>query len=61
NAAIGNSPVSNLCIDGGFVDNEVFVKLLKHQLPNLKLHVTSSTLGSALGAALCVYYYSYTQ
>lgn len=53
-AAIGNAPISNLYIDGGFVDNEVFVKLLQRLLPNLKLHITSSTLGSALGAAFCV-------
>lgn len=52
--AIGNEPIQNLYIDGGFVDNEVFVNLLQHKLPTIKIHLTASTLGSALGAALCI-------
>ncbi len=51
-ATIEDPTIERLYIDGGFSDNEVFIKLLTHYLKNMKLHTTDSSLGSALGAVL---------
>ncbi|MFM8449826.1 MAG: FGGY-family carbohydrate kinase [Haliscomenobacter sp.] len=50
--AIGNTPVEKIYIDGGFADNDVYVKLASHHFSQYKLRTTQSPLGSALGAAL---------
>lgn len=50
--AKGEEHIKNLYIDGGFSDNEIYIKLLTHYLPDMKLHTTDSSLGSALGAAI---------
>lgn len=52
--AIGSTPVKKIYIDGGFADNDLFVKLLSHHFPNCKLRTTQSPLGSALGAAMVI-------
>lgn len=53
--SIGKSSfIKRLFIDGGFSDNDVFVKLLTHYLRNFKVRSTSSSLGSALGAAIVI-------
>ena len=49
-----NSSIKRLYIDGGFSDNDVFIKLLTHRLRNLKVRSTCSSLGSALGAAIVI-------
>lgn len=53
-AAIGDTPVRKVFIDGGFADNDLFVKLLAHRLPEYQWRTTQSPLGSALGAALVI-------
>ncbi len=50
--AIGNTPVEKIYIDGGFAENDVYVKLASHHFSPYKLRTTQSPLGSALGAAL---------
>lgn len=50
----GNDVIEKLYIDGGFSDNEVYIQLLSHYLRNMSLSTTDSSLGSALGAALCI-------
>ncbi|NER17835.1 FGGY-family carbohydrate kinase [Spongiivirga citrea] len=52
--AIGNDKIERLYIDGGFSDNELFIKLLSHQLRNMKLRTTTASTGSALGAAIAI-------
>jgi sugar (pentulose or hexulose) kinase len=52
--AIGSDSIKHLYVDGGFAGNEIFIKLLKQRFPELKLYVAETSLGSALGAALCV-------
>ncbi len=52
--AKGDTEVSKIYIDGGFVDNELFVSLLRRGLKEYVLIVTKSPLGSALGAAMAV-------
>lgn len=52
--ALGNSPVRKLYLDGGFISNEVFLKLLQLLLPEYTLEVSQRPLGSAQGAALIV-------
>ncbi|WP_405379992.1 FGGY-family carbohydrate kinase [Maribacter sp. LLG6340-A2] len=52
--AAGNEPIEKLYIDGGFSDNDVYIKLLSHYLRNMELRTTDSSLGSALGAAIAI-------
>ena len=52
--AVGNTNVRTLFIDGGFSDNKVFLELISHRFRELELHTTDSSLGSALGAAICI-------
>ena len=54
-SAKGNDKsIKRLFIDGGFSDNDVFIKLLSHYLRDMELRSTSSSLGSALGAAIVI-------
>lgn len=50
----GEDPIERLYIDGGFTDNDVYIKLVSHYLRNMRLSTTDSSLGSALGAAICI-------
>ena len=52
--AIGNTPIHKLFIDGGFSNNDVFLHLLSHHFRHLQISTTDSSLGSALGAAICI-------
>lgn len=52
--AIGNSSIKKIFIDGGFADNDLFVKMIAHHFGNYKIRTTQSPLGSALGAAMIV-------
>ncbi|MEM1120131.1 MAG: FGGY family carbohydrate kinase [Bacteroidota bacterium] len=52
--AIGNTPIEKIFIDGGFVDNDCFVELLKQHFPQYSLEIMPTPLGSALGAAMVV-------
>ena len=52
--AIGETPIQKLYIDGGFTDNDMYVKLLSYHFNNYKLRTTQSPLGSALGAAMVI-------
>lgn len=49
-----DTSIKRLFVDGGFSDNDVFIKLLSHYLRDMKLRSTSSSLGSALGAAIVI-------
>jgi len=50
--AKGNSPITKVFIDGGFVHNKVFIELLRHFLDGYSLEFSDFPLGSAYGAAL---------
>ncbi|WP_298499863.1 FGGY family carbohydrate kinase [uncultured Algibacter sp.] len=52
--AIGNDTISRLYVDGGFSDNDLYIKLLTHYLRDKKLRTTNASLGSALGAAISI-------
>ncbi len=52
--ARGTTRSKKLFLDGGFSDNAVFLHLLSHRLRDLQLRTTDSSLGSALGAAICI-------
>ncbi|HEU4791684.1 MAG TPA: FGGY family carbohydrate kinase [Flavobacterium sp.] len=54
NKAIGNSKIKTIYIDGGFTDNDVFMKLMSHHFSSFKVLSTHSPLGSALGAAMVI-------
>ena len=51
---VGEDEIKRLYVDGGFSDNDLFVKLLSHHFRNMKLRTTDSSLGSALGAAISI-------
>ncbi|HFA51303.1 MAG TPA: carbohydrate kinase [Bacteroidetes bacterium] len=51
---IGKTKIKRIYIDGGFADNDIFVKLISRKYRGIKLRTTQSPLGSALGAALIV-------
>lgn len=52
--AMGDTKMKRLYLDGGFTDNKVFLELLSHHLPEMKLRTTDNSLGSALGAAIAI-------
>ncbi|AUS06343.1 FGGY-family carbohydrate kinase [Pseudotamlana carrageenivorans] len=52
--AIGTDAISRIYVDGGFSDNDVYIKLLAHEFRHMKLRTTDSSLGSALGAAIAI-------
>ena len=52
--AIGNSLIKKIFIDGGFADNDLFVKMITNHFKKYKIRTTQSPLGSALGAAMMV-------
>lgn len=52
--AIGESDIKTIYIDGGFTDNDVFMKLMSHHFSTFKVLSTESPLGSALGAAMVI-------
>lgn len=52
--AIGDSDIKTIYIDGGFTDNDVFMKLMSHHFSEYKIMSTQSPLGSALGAAMVI-------
>ena len=56
NLAKGNTSLRRIYIDGGFVNNSVFIKLLAAQLPNYELLTAKQALGSALGAAMAAHH-----
>jgi L-fuculokinase len=49
-----NKPIKRVNIDGGFSDNDVFINILAHYLREMTVRSTSSSLGSALGAAIVI-------
>jgi len=53
--AKGKTNARKIYIDGGFVDNELFIQLLAGSLKGYGLIATESPLGSALGAAMAVH------
>ncbi|UII81890.1 FGGY-family carbohydrate kinase [Flagellimonas sp. CMM7] len=46
--------IDNLYIDGGFSDNDIYVKLLAHYMRNAKVMTTDSALGSSIGAVIAI-------
>lgn len=50
--AIGRSEIQKIYVDGGFVDNDIYLTLLAGNFPQYVIEKTSSPLGSAMGAVL---------
>ncbi|SEQ09198.1 FGGY-family carbohydrate kinase [Neolewinella agarilytica] len=53
-AASGKQALKKIFVDGGFSDNDVYINLLTHHFREFKIRTTNSSLGSALGAAICI-------
>lgn len=52
--AIGDTKISKIYIDGGFTDNDIFIKLIAALFKDFRIRTTVSPLGSALGAAMVI-------
>lgn len=52
--AIGKTALQKIFIDGGFIDNDIFVKLVAQHFSDHKVETARTGLGSALGAAIVV-------
>lgn len=52
--SLGNTSLKRIYIDGGFTDNDLFIKLLSTYLKAYTIRTTQSPLGSALGAAMVI-------
>jgi sugar (pentulose or hexulose) kinase len=50
--AVGTSGIRNIFVDGGFIDNDLYIQLLRFYLPDFQIDVSHQPLGSAYGAAL---------
>ena len=50
--AISNTKIKTIYLEGGFIDNDIFVKLMGHHFRDYKVISTKTPLGSALGAAM---------
>ena len=53
-STIGNDQIKRVYVDGGFSDNHIYISLLSYHLKPMKLRTTNASLGSALGAAICL-------
>ncbi|MCB0576322.1 MAG: hypothetical protein KDC61_17335, partial [Saprospiraceae bacterium] len=53
--AKGAGSATKVYIDGGFIDNRLFIQLLSDRLQGFELITTEAPLGSALGAAIAVH------
>jgi sugar (pentulose or hexulose) kinase len=51
---IGSNNIDRIYIDGGFSNNDIYVKLLSHYFRDKKLSTTDASIGSALGAAISI-------
>ncbi|WP_416444684.1 FGGY-family carbohydrate kinase [Leeuwenhoekiella sp. A16] len=54
NKAKGEMKIDHLFVDGGFSDNAIYIQLLSRHFKNIELYTADSSLGSALGAAICI-------
>ena len=52
--ALGNDTIARIYVDGGFSNNDIYIKLLSHYFRGKKLSTTDASLGSALGAAISI-------
>lgn len=51
---LGNNSIARIYVDGGFSNNDIYIKLLSHHFRDKKLSTTNASLGSALGAAISI-------
>ena len=52
--AIGDSEIEKIYIDGGFADNDLYVRMLADYFKGYKIRTTRSPVGSALGASIVI-------
>ncbi|WP_298551260.1 FGGY family carbohydrate kinase [uncultured Algibacter sp.] len=52
--ALGGDSIARIYVDGGFSNNDIYIKLLSHHFRDKKISTTDASLGSALGAAISI-------
>ena len=57
NLVMKNSKINRIFLDGGFSRNEIYMQLLAHAYPDIKINAASVAQASALGAALAFHPY----
>lgn len=50
--ALGSSSIAKVFVDGGFTGNDVFIKTLAYEMPELRFFSSENAVGTALGAAM---------
>jgi sugar (pentulose or hexulose) kinase len=53
--AAGQTDIRDVIVDGGFANSPLFVETLRHRLPDFRIEVTPTPLGSSLGAAMACF------
>lgn len=53
--AIGNSPIQRLYVDGGFSQNETYMRLLAEAFPKMEVFAAEVSQATALGAAMAIH------
>ena len=53
--AIGNTAVRQIFVDGGFSKNEIFMRLLAAEFPEMEVFAAEVAQATALGAALALH------
>ncbi len=54
NKVIGQVDLKKIYIDGGFSENDLFIKILGQEYPSYEIQIAQSPIGSALGAAIII-------
>ena len=55
NLVLEGAPVGKIFVDGGFAQNEIYMKLLAAAYPNMEVYAASMAQASAVGAALAIH------
>ena len=51
---INGRSIKKIYLDGGFVDNQIFIDILSKKLPDFQIIPSKIPLGSAIGTAMAV-------
>jgi L-fuculokinase len=52
---LDKTPVARLFVDGGFSQNDIFMKLMANAMPQVELFAASLAQATALGAAMAIH------
>ena len=50
-----NEAIKKIFVDGGFAENSIYMNLLAHAFPHIKIFAADTSQASALGAAIAIH------